>query len=85
MKDLIQRDAMKVVSSHFTAHRSRNKPSNVRDGDCRDGEKLLCKTWYGDIIIYLQTNNFRSEFTKDAYRCIRHQSQPYCIVGDTLH
>ena len=33
---------MKVVSSHVTAHRSQNEPSNVRDGDCRDGDKLLC-------------------------------------------
>ena len=33
---------MKVVSSHVTAHRSQNEPSNVRDGDRRDGDKLLC-------------------------------------------
>ena len=42
MKALVQRDVMKVISSHVTAHRSRNEPSNVRDGDCRDGDKLLC-------------------------------------------
>ena len=42
MKALVQRDVMKVVSSHVTAHRSQNGPSNVRDGDCRDGDKLLC-------------------------------------------
>ena len=33
---------MKVISSFFSAHRSRNEPSNVWDGDCRDGDKLLC-------------------------------------------
>ena len=42
LKALVQRDVMKVVSSHVTAHRSQNEPSNVRDGDCRDGYKLLC-------------------------------------------
>ena len=41
--------------------------------------------WYGDIIIYLQTSTFVSEVTKDARRRIRHQSQPYHIVGDTLY
>ena len=42
MKALVQRDVMKVVSSHVTTHRSQNEPSNVRDRDYRDNEKLLC-------------------------------------------
>ena len=42
MKAHLQRDAMKVFSSLVSAHRSRNEPSNVRDGDCRDGDELLC-------------------------------------------
>ena len=33
----------------------------------------------------LQTSTFQSELTKDARRRIRHQSQPYRIVGDTLY
>ena len=41
--------------------------------------------WYGDIIVYLQTSTFRSELTKDARCRIRHQSQPYLILGDTLY
>ena len=41
--------------------------------------------WYGNIIMYLQTSTFRSKFTKDARRRIRHQSQPYRIIGDTLY
>ena len=41
--------------------------------------------WYGDIIMYLQTSTFRSKLTKDARRRIRHQSQPYRIMGDTLY
>ena len=35
--------------------------------------------------MYLQTSTFRSELTKDARHRIRHQSQPYRIVGDTLY
>ena len=42
IKAHLQRDAMKVFSSLNSAHRSWNEPSNVRDGDCRDGDKLLC-------------------------------------------
>ena len=45
MKALVQRDVMKVFSSLVSAHRSWNEPSNVRDGDCRDGDKLLCNSY----------------------------------------
>eukprot|EP00253_Pinus_taeda_P013994 PITA_13994 len=41
--------------------------------------------WYGDIIIYLQTSSFHPGVSKDARRRIRHQSQPYRIIGDTLY
>ena len=41
--------------------------------------------WYGDIIVYLQTSSFRPAVSKDARRRIRHQYQPYCIIGDTLY
>ena len=41
--------------------------------------------WYSDIIVYLQTSKFRFELDKAAHRRIRHQSQPYRIVGDTLY
>eukprot|EP00253_Pinus_taeda_P034168 PITA_34168 len=41
--------------------------------------------WYGDILIYLQTSSFRPGTSKDARRRIRHQSQPYRIIGDTLY
>jgi hypothetical protein len=30
--------------------------------------------WYGDILIYLQTQHFRPNLSKDDRRCIRHQS-----------
>eukprot|EP00253_Pinus_taeda_P012667 PITA_12667 len=41
--------------------------------------------WYGDILTYLQTSSFRPSTSKDARRRIRHQSQPYRIIGDTLY
>eukprot|EP00253_Pinus_taeda_P003394 PITA_03394 len=41
--------------------------------------------WYKDIIVYLQMSSFRPETSKDARRRIRHQAQPYRIVGDTLY
>eukprot|EP00253_Pinus_taeda_P017487 PITA_17487 len=41
--------------------------------------------WYGDIIIYLQTSSFRPGVSKDARQRIRHQSQPYRIIRDTLY
>lgn len=41
--------------------------------------------WYGDIIVYLQTSSFRPDVSKDGRRRIRHQSQPYHIIGDTLY
>ena len=41
--------------------------------------------WYGDIIVSLQTSSFRPNVSKDARQRIRHQSQPYRIIGDTLY
>ena len=41
--------------------------------------------WYGDILVYLQTQRFRPSATKDDCRRIRHLAQNYLIVGDTLY
>lgn len=41
--------------------------------------------WYSDIIVYFQTSTFRSALTKYDRRRIRHYSQPYHIIGDTLY
>ena len=41
--------------------------------------------WYGDIIIYLQTQTFRPDISHSNWRRIRYQSQKYNIVGDTLY
>ena len=41
--------------------------------------------WYGDIIIYLQTQTFRPELSHSDLQRIQYQSQQYNIVGDTLY
>eukprot|EP00253_Pinus_taeda_P036332 PITA_36332 len=41
--------------------------------------------WYGDIIIYLQTQTYRSNTSRSKQRRIRYQAKDYVIVGDTLH
>ena len=41
--------------------------------------------WYGDIIVYLQTQSFRPEISQSQRRKIRFQSQQYNIIGDTLY
>lgn len=41
--------------------------------------------WYGDIVIYLQTQNFWPELSCSNRRSIRYQPQQYNIVGDTLY
>jgi hypothetical protein len=66
---------------------SSSSPSHTED-QIPDETLFLISTldpWYGDIIIYLQTSSFRPGVSKDARRRIRHQSQPYRIIGDTLY
>lgn len=41
--------------------------------------------WYRDILVYLQTQRFRSSSTKDDRRQLRHLAQHYLIVGDALY
>jgi len=41
--------------------------------------------WYGDVIVYLQTQSFQPELSKSERRKIRFQSQQYKIIGDTLY
>jgi len=41
--------------------------------------------WYGDVIVYLQTQSFRPELSKSERRKIQFQSQQYKIIGDTLY
>jgi hypothetical protein len=41
--------------------------------------------WYGDIIIYLQTQTFWPYLSSVDHRRIRYQSHQYIILGDTLY
>eukprot|EP00253_Pinus_taeda_P026101 PITA_26101 len=41
--------------------------------------------WYGDIIIYLQTQTYRSNTSRFEQRHIRYQAKNYVIVSDTLY
>ena len=45
----------------------------------------LSDPWYGDILIYLQTQCFQPDASKDDHRCIHHQAQHYIIIGDALY
>jgi hypothetical protein len=40
---------------------------------------------YGDIIIYLQTQNFHPNLSSIDHHCIRYQSRQYIILGDALY
>ena len=41
--------------------------------------------WYGDYIVYLQTQKFQPELSRDDRRHIRHHAKHYLILGDTLY
>eukprot|EP00253_Pinus_taeda_P005089 PITA_05089 len=42
-------------------------------------------TWYGDIIIYLQTSKFPPASSKDERQKLCHLAKNYVIIGDTLY
>ena len=41
--------------------------------------------WYGDLIIYLQTQRFQPNISHDNHRRIRHHAKYYLILNDTLY
>jgi hypothetical protein len=41
--------------------------------------------WYGDIIIYLQTQTFQPDLSSTYRHRIRYQTRQYNILGDTLY
>ena len=43
------------------------------------------EVWYGDIIIYLQTQNFWPDLSSTDCHLIRYQAHQYIILGDTLY
>ena len=42
-------------------------------------------SWYGSIIVYLQTTKFSSNVSQDEQRCIHHHAKYSLIVNDTLY
>ena len=50
----MERDAMMVFAKHDTAYWSQKRPSNGRDGDCRDGDKLLCNNQVWSLQDYVK-------------------------------
>jgi hypothetical protein len=41
--------------------------------------------WYGDILLYLQTQHFQPNISHEESRRIFHHSRRYLIIGDTLY
>jgi hypothetical protein len=41
--------------------------------------------WYGDILLYIQTQHFQPSISRDEQHYIRHNSKHYLIIGDTLY
>ena len=39
------RDAMTLFARHDNTKKSHKWSSNIQDGDCRDGDKILCNIW----------------------------------------
>jgi hypothetical protein len=62
---------------------------NIEHRDSLPDESLfLISTfdpWYGDILLYLQTQHFHPNISHEERRCIRHHSRRYIILGDTLY
>ena len=48
---------------------------------------MICfdKIWYGEIIVYLQTQNFQLDLSSIDHCRIRYQTHQYIILGDTLY
>jgi hypothetical protein len=61
---------------------------NVAVDSLPDESLFLISTddlWYGDIIIYLQTQTFRPTLSSTERRRIRYQARQYIILRDTLY
>jgi hypothetical protein len=65
-----------------------SKTENVVADSLPDESLFLINTddlWYGDIIIYLQTQTFRPTLSSTDRRGIRYQARQYIILEDTLY
>ena len=41
--------------------------------------------WYGDFLLYLQTQRFRPSLSRDERHHICHHAKRYLIIDDTLY
>ena len=65
-----------------------SETENVAEDSLPDESLYLISSddlWYGDIIIYLQTQNFQPNLSSTYHRRIRYQAHQYIILGDTLY
>jgi hypothetical protein len=61
---------------------------NVAADSLPDESLFLISTddlWYGDIIIYLQTQTFQPSLSSTERCRMHYQAHPYIILGDTLY
>jgi hypothetical protein len=65
-----------------------SETENVADDSLPDESLFLISSddlWYGNIIIYLQTQTFQPNFSSTDLCRILYQSHQYIILGDTLY
>ena len=65
-----------------------SETENVEANSLPDESLFLISSddlWYGDIIIYLQTQTFWPNFSSTDRRRIHYQARQYIILGDTLY
>jgi hypothetical protein len=62
---------------------------NIEPSDSLPDESLFListsNPWYGDILLYLQTQPFHPGISRDERCRIRHHSKHYLIIGNTLY
>jgi hypothetical protein len=62
---------------------------NTKPRDSLPDESLFLintsNPWYGDILLYLQTQRFQPNISREEHRRIRHHSRCYIILGNTLY
>jgi hypothetical protein len=46
---------------------------------------IMFYPWYGNILLYLQTQHFQPDISHQERRCIHHNSPRYLIISDTLY
>ena len=77
-----------LVFAEMTCDFPRTDTETVVEEPIADESLFLISTldpWYGDIIVYIQTQSFQLEISRSQRRIIRFQSQQYKIIGDTLY